>query len=925
MATIWIDGTSFEAKAGENLLEAILGLGLDLPYFCWHPAMGSVGSCRQCAVVQYANEEDTRGRLVMGCMTPVADGTRISLNGEWAKDFRKGVVESLMVNHPHDCPVCGEGGECHLQDMTVMTGHRDRRYRGLKNTYRNQYLGPFLHHEMNRCITCYRCVRFYQDYAGGKDLAALAASDHVYFGRHEEGVLESEFAGNLVEVCPTGVFTDKNLVNDYTRKWDLQSAPSVCGACALGCNTLPGERYGRLKRVHNRFNDQVNGYFLCDRGRFGVDWVNDASRFSFAGLREADGRYRAVQSEDALRQIADWCADGQRVAGIGSPRASLESNGALRRLVGAENFCDGIGERQRPAIEAALSALCDGTVPTPSLRQVEQADAVLILGEDVSNTAPLIALSLRQSVRNAAFEKSRGIGLLDWQDAAVRNLAQESKSPLYEVTIAETRLADIARESRHMAPGDIARFGYAVASALGISGLDLGETDQDMLALADLVAADLRAAKLPLVVTGSGCQDADVVRAAATVAEALHKNNDAARLTCCLPECNSAGVSMLSKGVGPTLAELNTRVRSGEIDTLLIVENDLYRRGHANEIDFLLDSVSNVVVIDVTSTPTLERAHLALPAASSVESEGTLVSSEGRAQRFFPVIELKEERRAAWRWIVQIGKACNRVGFDEIESFDQLLDTLTADETIPAAVLDAAPSSSWRGTAGLKVPRQPHRYSGRTAIRANVSVHEPRQSIDRETSLSYTMEGTANDRPAGMLPFVWAPGWNSNQSLHQFQTEPGGPLKGGTAGVRLIEPGGAQGIAAAPIPLARTQEPGHWLLVPLYRVFGSDELSAQSASVAERGGRAEIEIHPEDAERLAIGHGDGLAIDCAISGSGEYPVRLNASLPRGCAGFPVGMPGTGSLLAGEQVPLRCVNNFEASRATLIASDAEAAR
>ena len=135
MATIYIDNIPYEVKPGKNLLEACLTLGFNLPYFCWHPAMGSVGACRQCAVKVFKDEEDTRGRLVMSCMT----------------------------NHPHDCAVCDEGGSCHLQDMTVMTGHNYRRYQFKKRTYRNQYLGPFLNHEMNRCIQCYRCVRFYKD------------------------------------------------------------------------------------------------------------------------------------------------------------------------------------------------------------------------------------------------------------------------------------------------------------------------------------------------------------------------------------------------------------------------------------------------------------------------------------------------------------------------------------------------------------------------------------------------------------------------------------------------------------------------------------------------------------------------------------------------------------------------------------------
>lgn len=223
MATIHVDGKEYEVNGADNLLEACLSLGLDIPYFCWHPALGSVGACRQCAVKQYQNAEDTRGRLVMSCMTPASDGTFISIDDSEAKQFRESVVEWLMTNHPHDCPVCEEGGNCHLQDMTVMTGHSFRRYRFTKRTHRNQDLGPFISHEMNRCIACYRCVRYYKDYADGTDLGVYGAHDNVYFGRPEDGTLESEFSGNLVEVCPTGVFTDKT----------TPSAITVSGTCSL--------------------------------------------------------------------------------------------------------------------------------------------------------------------------------------------------------------------------------------------------------------------------------------------------------------------------------------------------------------------------------------------------------------------------------------------------------------------------------------------------------------------------------------------------------------------------------------------------------------------------------------------------------------------------------------------------------------------
>ena len=245
MATIFIDNRPHDVPDGVNLLHACLSLGLNLPYFCWHPAMGSVGACRQCAVKQFRDEKDTHGKLVMACMTAAAPGRASRLTMPDAREFRTSVAEWLMVHHPHDCPVCDEGGECHLQDMTVMNGHAYRRYRGTKRTFTNQELGPFVNQEMNRCIQCYRCVRFYRDYAGGRDFDAFFLRDRVFFGRHEDGTLESEFSGNLVEVCPTGVFTDKTLKLHFTRKWDERTAPSVCVHCGIGCNTIPGERYGR--------------------------------------------------------------------------------------------------------------------------------------------------------------------------------------------------------------------------------------------------------------------------------------------------------------------------------------------------------------------------------------------------------------------------------------------------------------------------------------------------------------------------------------------------------------------------------------------------------------------------------------------------------------------------------------------------------
>ncbi|MEP1582686.1 MAG: NADH-quinone oxidoreductase subunit NuoG, partial [Marinobacter sp.] len=464
MATIHVDGQRYTVNGAHNLLQACLSLGLDIPYFCWHPAMGSVGACRQCAVKQYKDKDDDKGMVVMSCMTPAADQTRIDIDDEEAKAFRASVVEWLMINHPHDCPVCEEGGHCHLQDMTVMTGHDRRRYRFRKRTRRNQYLGPFIAHEMNRCITCYRCVRFYNDYAGGTDLGAFGAKDNVYFGRYEEGILESPFAGNLTEVCPTGVFTDQSHSERYTRKWDLQFAPGICHQCSMGCNISPGERYGELRRIENRYHGEVNGYFLCDRGRFGYGYVNRADRPRLPECRESsDSEPVSLEVDTALARISDALRHSRRVIGIGSPRASLESNHQLQALVGVENFSTGIESREQACLDLMNHLQRHTGLPTPTPREMENHDAVLVLGEDPVQSAGRLGLSLRQAALSRREALGETIGVPAWNAEALKTLAQDRYHPLFIAWPTTTELDDVAAARYALSPDEIASLGFAVA------------------------------------------------------------------------------------------------------------------------------------------------------------------------------------------------------------------------------------------------------------------------------------------------------------------------------------------------------------------------------------------------------------------------------------------------------------------------------
>ncbi|MGE5740753.1 MAG: NADH-quinone oxidoreductase subunit NuoG, partial [Candidatus Aminicenantes bacterium RBG_16_66_30] len=664
--TLFVDGRPFEAAASMNLLDACLSLGFDIPYFCWHPALGSAGACRLCAVKKYANEKDTKGKLVMSCLEPVVDGLRISIDDPEAREFRAGVLEWLMASHPHDCPVCDEGGECHLQDMTVMTGHVYRRYRFRKRTHRSQDLGPFVQHEMNRCIQCYRCVRFYRDYAGGRDLAEFASRDRLFYGRHEDGMLESPFSGNLVEVCPTGVFTDKTFKRHYTRAWDLTTAPSVCVHCSLGCNTIPGERYGLLRRVRNRYNGEVNGDFLCDRGRFGYEFVNDAKRIRrarLAGQGSADGDDETRRL--LLGRVAKAVSGPHPAIGIGSPRASLEANFALRALVGSDRFYAGVADNEGRLTSLALKILRGGPARPASLADVRLSDAVLVLGEDVTNTAPLLDLALRQAARRGPVEAAVKAGTPEWHALAIGDLTRDVPGPVFIAGTRRTALSGIAEEFL-LTPDDTARLGFEVARRIAgeasPEGLPAG-----LAAAAGRIARALDGAARPLIVTGVSGGSAAVLRAAAVVSRVLTNDTRRAGLSLVFPESNSVGLALLGAG---SLKDGMDRIAAGETGTAIILENDLYRRLPAGEADKFFDRCRDVILIDHIDHRTAGRAAIVVPAATFAESEGTLVNNEGRAQRFFKVSPPPDGVRESWRWLCDFARAAGRkeaAGFHDLD------------------------------------------------------------------------------------------------------------------------------------------------------------------------------------------------------------------------------------------------------------------
>lgn len=387
----------------------------------------------------------------------------------------------------------------------------------------------------------------------------------------------------------------------------------------------------------------------------------------------------------------------------------------------------------------------------------------------------------------------------------------------------------------HAAPDDLARIGFAVAHAIDASAPAVEGLDREAQELAQRIADALLAAKRPLIVSGTSLGSKALIEAAANIAKALKLRDKAGSISLVVPEANSLGLAMLG---GESVDAALQAVIDGRADAIVVLENDLYTRTDAAKVDAALSAAKVVIVADHQQTATVERAHLVLSAASFAEGDGTLVSQEGRAQRFFQVfdptyLDASIMVHEGWRWLHALRSTLLNKPVDWTQ-LDQVTAACAASNTQLASIVDAAPSAAFR-IKGMKLAREPLRYSGRTAMRANQSVHEPRTPQDPDTAFAYSMEGySGSAEPRSQVPFAWSPGWNSPQAWNKFQDEVGGHLRAGDPGTRLIESQGDRLSWFASAPKAFSPAQGTWQAVPFYHLFGSEENSSKAAPVQER-------------------------------------------------------------------------------------------
>jgi NADH-quinone oxidoreductase subunit G len=450
---VTIDGLAVSVPKGTMIIEAAKQAGVLVPHYCYHPSLPSPALCRMCLV-----EVEKAPKLMPACVTTVAEGQVVHVNSVSAKKAREGVLELLLINHPLDCPICDQAGECELQDFVFQEGRAGTRYSEYPKRYNPvEDFGPDVLYVANRCILCTRCVRFMEDVAGEAVLNVSERGDRAFIGIDPAHLLDHPWAGNVVDLCPVGSLISKDFLHK-ARAWDLDKTASVCTGCSQGCNIMVDTRDDIVVRLRPRPNLDVNRHFMCDHGRMNYRWMNRGDRIE-APLVKDGQRLTATDWDTALGRFAKLIRAGGQVVLLASGRASTESLGMLQRLLSnpkltaavqlpagdeaplkgvaglalrKERAPNGAGARLlgysmawsealRAASGASLVVLLDVELTEAEAKEVRKAGALVVLGTTqaqeiegatlvlpITNTAEEIGTFVNRDQRVQRYEQAKG-------------------------------------------------------------------------------------------------------------------------------------------------------------------------------------------------------------------------------------------------------------------------------------------------------------------------------------------------------------------------------------------------------------------------------------------------------------------------------------------------------------------------------------
>jgi NADH-quinone oxidoreductase subunit G len=629
--TLVVDGREVTAPEGTMLVDAAKQGDVEIPVFCYEPKLGEpVGACRMCLV-----EIEGMPKLQTACSTPVRDGMVVYTQTDRVNEAQNAVVEFLLINHPLDCPVCDKGGECPLQDIALGWGPGKSRFTDPKRHFQKPLeLSPLIAIDRERCILCYRCVRFSQEVAEDEQLQLLERGDKTFVGTFDERPYIAPFHGNIIELCPVGALTSYTY-RFRARPWDIEQAGSICTLCPSQCNVGFTVRDERVLRVNARDNSEVDDGWLCDKGRFAFQMFNSAERITQPMVRAGDGSLSPISWEEAVKRVADGFRDaGERAAAMVGGGTSNEEGWLVQRIVraaGSSNI-DCSPNAVDPDLLGELARSDHGA----RMADLDHADAILVIGVDPLHEMPILDLRIRKAVRR-------------------------SRAKLMLASERPTALDGGAEEAIRYAPGEAASFLHALAGALGAEGYD---ADGPFKEEAASVAKSLREAPDQAIVWGERLwRSAGAVRALHACMHSLdmHKrigpgllevpeesNTRGLRETGCLP---GAGPGLEPTDAGRGSAAIKDGLASHELGTMLLVNSDPVRSHPDSEGWRKALSGSFVVSIASFEDESTRLADLVIPAETHAEKEGTVTHPEGRLQRLRRNVPLPEGMIAGWRFL----------------------------------------------------------------------------------------------------------------------------------------------------------------------------------------------------------------------------------------------------------------------------------
>lgn len=654
--TITVDGRELQAQKGTLLWEACKAHGIDIPIFCYHTKLGPVGACRTCLVEQ---EGVTKGPIT-ACSTPVSEGMKIRTRSPVTQKAQKGILEFLLLNHPLDCPICDRAGECPLQDQTFAYGPGTSRYVEPKRHHvKPVALGPTIALDRERCVLCWRCVRFTAEIAEDRSIVLLDRGDHTTVGTFQDEPYVSNFSGNVIELCPVGALTSRRQ-RFHFRPWELQNRPSVCPHCAFGCNiNVSVRKNDEVIRFLSRDNPDVDDSWLCDRGRFNFDFIGSPERLKSPLLRR-DGVFVEVSWEEALETIARRVhaiaeeRGTEALAGIASPRLTNEDLWTFKRFMTDVLGSGAIDHFPRPQFpitadrQRALDRLDAALMPIADLNE---ARTILLLGADPSSREPVMELRIRQAInRHGA------------------RLAVLSSS---EITLSAKAHAKLTHP-----PGRFEQWVRAIGATLGAArGVSTPTLDRDSVPSGevDAIEAFVRDAGFegPVAVvyddTFHGSADGGAaLEAVAALVDVLGQAGEVGTVPL-LDHANSMGardlrlMPALPGGIawGPPVPSDLARITSPVRAAFILGANVAAEIDDATVLE-ALRALDLLVVTELTMTDTARLAHVVLPAASFAEKAGTFTNSERRVQRLTETVPSPGIARADWEIFVDLSQYFDR-------------------------------------------------------------------------------------------------------------------------------------------------------------------------------------------------------------------------------------------------------------------------